>query len=39
MKHLLLLSAWCVGVCAGAAGQDAKKYPDPAPMTHDMSEF
>ena len=38
MKHLLLLSAWCVGVCAGAAGQDAKKYPDPAPMTHDMSE-
>ena len=27
------------GVCAGAAGQDAKKYPDPAPMTHDMSEF
>ena len=37
MKHLLLLSAWCVGVCAGAAGQDAKKYP--APMTHDMSEF
>ena len=39
MKHLLLLSAWCVGVCAGAAGQDAKKYPDPAPMTHVMSEF
>ena len=39
MKQLLLLSAWCVGVCAGAAGQDAKKYPDPAPMTHDMSEF
>ena len=39
MKHLLLLSAWCVGVCAGAAGQDAKKYPDPAPMPHDMSEF
>ena len=39
MKDLLLLSAWCVGVCAGAAGQDAKKYPDPAPMTHDMSEF
>ena len=39
MKHLLLLSAWCVGVCAGAAGQDAEKYPDPAPMTHDMSEF
>ena len=39
MKHLLLLSAWCVGVFAGAAGQDAKKYPDPAPMTHDMSEF
>ena len=28
-----------MGVCAGAAGQDAKKYPDPAPMTHDMSEF
>ena len=39
MKHLFLFSAWCVGVCAGGACQDAKKYPDPAPMTHDMSEF
>lgn len=39
MKHLLLLGTWCVGVCTGVAGQDVKKYPDPAPMTHDMSEF
>lgn len=28
-----------MGICTGVLGQEAKKYPDPAPMTHDMSEF
>ena len=31
--------ALCVAVSTASFAQTGKKYPDPAPMTHDMSEF
>ena len=34
-----LCIALCVAVSTASFAQTGKKYPDPAPMTHDMSEF
>ncbi|MFQ8827469.1 MAG: hypothetical protein ACLR76_08710 [Alistipes sp.] len=34
-----LCIALCVAVSTASFAQTGKKYPEPAPMTHDMSEF
>ena len=39
MKRQVLCGMLCMGICMNAQGQEEKKYPDPAPMQPEMSEF
>ena len=39
MKMQVLCGMLCMGICMNAQGQEEKKYPDPAPMQPEMSEF
>lgn len=39
MKRLMLCGVLCMGICMSAQGQETKKYPEPAPMQPEMSEF
>ena len=39
MKNTLLICGIALCIAANTNAQEKKKYPEPAPMTHDMSEF
>ena len=35
----MLCGVLCMGICMSVQGQETKKYPEPAPMQPEMSEF